>query len=294
MANNKVDKEKYLDSYNTPDDMRFDMSEYVDVRVSSDEDAELIKYLSNETTAYSGTQIEAFVVNSEVTDHRKIRQIAIEIRQRMVSLGDNKWQIKKAENRIKKLKRLIENEEDDLDIELYEEEIQKARFDIAYTQQNMLQNEVEIQRFLDVLKKINPNGKESTMHMLEHYKDNWEEKEQEYWSQRMAKQAMMDMMTMGKISSGNLESIMGMPLPMQNKTIAQAIANAAQMEKGIMGIQHKVRGLLAEAEKDNPNGDLPHLLGLDGDYGGEKTKTQLKIGVDENNGIKAIDNKPSS
>jgi hypothetical protein len=36
------------------------------------------------------------------------------------------------------------------------------------------------------------------------------------------------------------------------------------------------------------------LLGLDGDYGGEKTKTQLKIGVDENNGIKAIDNKPSS
>jgi hypothetical protein len=180
MANNKVDKEKYLDSYNTPDDMRFDMSEYVDVRVSSDEDAELIKYLSNETTAYSGTQIEAFVVNSEVTDHRKIRQIAIEIRQRMVSLGDNKWQIKKAENRIKKLKRLIEKEEDDLEIELYEEEIQKARFDIAYTQQNMLQNEVEIQRFLDVLKKINPNGKESTMNMLEHYKDNWEEKEQEY------------------------------------------------------------------------------------------------------------------
>lgn len=293
MANQKVDK-NVLDSYNTPDDMRFDMSEYVDVRVASDEDAELIKYLANETTAYSGTQIEAFVVNGEVTDHRKIRQIAIEIRQRMVSLGDNKFQVKKAENRIKKLRRLIEKEEDDLEIELYEEEIQKAKFDIAYTKQNMLQNEVEIARFLDVLKKINPNGQESTMHMLEHYKDNWEEKEQEYWSQRMAKQAMMDMMTMGKISSGNLESIMGMPLPLQNKTIAQAITNAAQMEKGIMGIQNKVRGLLVEAEKNNPDTDLPHLLGIDGDYGGEKTKTQLKIGVDENNGIKAIENKKGS
>jgi len=293
MANQKVDK-NVLDSYNTPDDMRFDMSEYVDVRVASDEDADLIKYLANETTAYSGTQIEAFVVNGEVTDHRKIRQIAIEIRQRMVSLGDNKFQVKKAENRIKKLRRLIEKEEDDLEIELYEEEIQKAKFDIAYTKQNMLQNEVEIARFLDVLKKINPNGQESTMHMLEHYKDNWEEKEQEYWSQRMAKQAMMDMMTMGKISSGNLESIMGMPLPLQNKTIAQAITNAAQMEKGIMGIQNKVRGLLVEAEKNNPDGDLPHLLGIDGDYGGEKTKTQLKIGVDENNGIKAIENKQGS
>jgi len=293
MANQKVDK-NILDSYNTPDDMRFDMSEYVDVRVASDEDADLIKYLANETTAYSGTQIEAFVVNGEVTDHRKIRQIAIEIRQRMVSLGDNKFQVKKAENRIKKLRRLIEKEEDDLEIELYEEEIQKAKFDIAYTKQNMLQNEVEIARFLDVLKKINPNGQESTMHMLEHYKDNWEEKEQEYWSQRMAKQAMMDMMTMGKISSGNLESIMGMPLPLQNKTIAQAITNAAQMEKGIMGIQNKVRGLLVEAEKNNPDGDLPHLLGIDGDYGGEKTKTQLKIGVDENNGIKAIENKQGS
>lgn len=293
MANQKVDK-NVLDSYNTPDDMRFDMSEYVDVRVASDEDAELIKYLANETTAYSGTQIEAFVVNGEVTDHRKIRQIAIEIRQRMVSLGDNKFQVKKAENRIKKLRRLIEKEEDDLEIELYEEEIQKAKFDIAYTKQNMLQNEVEIARFLDVLKKINPNGQESTMHMLEHYKDNWEEKEQEYWSQRMAKQAMMDMMTMGKISSGNLESIMGMPLPLQNKTIAQAITNAAQMEKGIMGIQNKVRGLLVEAEKNNPDVDLPHLLGIDGDYGGEKTKTQLKVGVDENNGIKAIENKKGS
>jgi len=293
MANQKVDK-NVLDSYNTPDDMRFDMSEYVDVRVASDEDAELIKYLANETTAYSGTQIEAFVVNGEVTDHRKIRQIAIEIRQRMVSLGDNKWQIAKAENRIKKLKRMIEKEEDDLEIELYEEEIKKATFDIAYTKQNMLQNEVEIKRFLEVVKKINPNGQESTMHMLEHYKDNWEEKEQEYWSQRMAKQAMMDMMTMGKISSGNLESIMGMPLPLQNKTIAQAITNAAQMEKGIMGIQNKVRGLLAEAEKNNPDGELPHLLGIDGDYGGEKTKTQLKIGVDDNNGLKAIENKQGS
>jgi hypothetical protein len=293
MANQKVNK-NMLDSYSTPDEMRFDMSEYVDVRVSSDEDAELIKYLANETTAYSGTQIESFVVNSEVTDHRKIRQIAIEIRQRMVSLGDNKFQVKKAENRIKKLKRLIEKEEDDLEIELYEEEIQKAKFDIAYTKQNMLQNEVEIARFLEVLKKINPNGQEDTMHMLEHYKDDWEKKEEEYWSQRIAKQAMMDMMTMGKISSGNLESIMGMPLRLQNKTIAQAITNAAQMEKGIMGIQHKVQGLLAEQEKNNPNGDLPHLLGIDGDYGGEKTKTQLKIGVDENNGIKAIENKQGS
>src|SRR6056300_263735 len=293
MANQKVNK-NMLDSYSTPDEMRFDMSEYVDVRVSSDEDAELIKYLANETTAYSGPQIESFVVNSEVTDHRKIRQIAIEIRQRMVSLGDNKFQVKKAENRIKKLKRLIEKEEDDLEIKLYEEEIQKAKFAIAYTKQNMLQNEVEITRFLEVLKKINPNGQEDTMHMLEHYKDDWEKKEEEYWSQRIAKQAMMDMMTMGKISSGNLESIMGMPLRLQNKTIAQAITNAAQMEKGIMGIQHKVQGLLAEQEKNNPNGDLPHLLGIDGDYGGEKTKTQLKIGVDENNGIKAIENKQGS
>lgn len=293
MPNQKVDK-NILDSYNTPEEMRFDMSKYVDVRVASDEDAELIKYLANETTAYSGTQIEAFVVNSEVTDHRKIRQIAIEIRQRMVSLGDNKFQVKKAENRIKKLQRLIEKEEDDLEIEMYEEEIEKAKFDIAYTKQNMLQNEVEIKRFLEVLKKINPNGQESTMHMLEHYKDNWEEKEQEYWSQRMAKQAMMDMMTMGKISSGNLESIMGMPLPMQNKTIAQAISNAAQMERGIMGIQNKVKGLLEAQERNNPNGDLPHLLGIDGDYGGTKTKTQFKIGVDENNGLKAIENKQGS
>lgn len=293
MPNQKVDK-NILDSYNTPEEMRFDMSKYVDVRVASDEDAELIKYLANETTAYSGTQIEAFVVNSEVTDHRKIRQIAIEIRQRMVSLGDNKFQVKTAENRIKKLQRLIEKEEDDLEIEMYEEEIEKAKFDIAYTKQNMLQNEVEIKRFLEVLKKINPNGQESTMHMLEHYKDNWEEKEQEYWSQRMAKQAMMDMMTMGKISSGNLESIMGMPLPMQNKTIAQAISNAAQMERGIMGIQNKVKGLLEAHERNNPNGDLPHLLGIDGDYGGTKTKTQFKIGVDENNGLKAIENKQGS
>ena len=293
MPNQKVDK-NILDSYNTPEEMRFDMSKYVDVRVASDEDAELIKYLANETTAYSGTQIEAFVVNSEVTDHRKIRQIAIEIRQRMVSLGDNKFQVKTAENRIKKLQRLIKKEEDDLEIEMYEEEIEKAKFDIAYTKQNMLQNEVEIKRFLEVLKKINPNGQESTMHMLEHYKDNWEEKEQEYWSQRMAKQAMMDMMTMGKISSGNLESIMGMPLPMQNKTIAQAISNAAQMERGIMGIQNKVKGLLESQERNNPNGDLPHLLGIDGDYGGTKTKTQFKIGVDENNGLKAIENKQGS
>lgn len=293
MANEKVQPGS-LSTYNTPDDMRFDMSEYVDVKVESEEDAELIRYLSNETTAYSQFQTESFVVNGEITDHRKIRQIGLEVRQRMVSLGDQKHQLKKAEIKIKKLQRRLDQEEDDLERELLEEEIKKTKFDIAYTTQVTNQNNVEIKKFLEILKKIAP---ENTMQALEHYKDNWEEKETEYWSQRMAKQAMMDMMTMGKISSGNMESIMGMPTEIQQKTIAQAIANVAQMEKGILQIQDNVRNLLISHEQQNKDDSplaLPNILGRDGTYGGEAEKNNIKVSIGEDGGIKAIENKPST
>jgi len=290
MANKKVE-EGWLSTFDTPKDMRFDMAEYVDISVESDEDADLIRYLSNETTAYSKFQIDSFVVSGEITDPRKIRQIGLEVRQRMVSLAEGKHQLKKADIKLRKLQRRLDKEEDDLERELLQEEIDKTRFDMEYTRQVELQNEVEIKQFLAVLKKIAPND---TMKTLEHYKDNWEEKEEDYWSQRMAKQAMMDMLTMGKISSGNMESIMGMPLALQQKTIGQAIANVAQVEKGILQIQDKVRNLLITHETNEPAIALPNITGVEGDFGGEKTKSNIKIKVESDGGIKAIENQQTT
>jgi len=286
MANKKVD-EGSLSTFDTPKELRFDMAKYVDISVESDEDAKLIEYLANETTAYSKFQIDSFVVSGEITDPRKIRQIGLEVRQRMVSLGEGKHQIKKADIKLRKLQRRLDKEEDDLERELLQEEIDKTRFDIEYTRQVERQNEVEIKQFLAVLKKIAPND---TMKALEHYKDDWEEKEEEYWSQRMAKQAMMDMLTTGKISSGNMESIMGMPTEVQQKTIGQAIANVAQMENGILQIQDKVRNLLVTHQPSESGLALPNIIGVDGDFGGKTTKNNIKIEVEKDGGIKAIEN----
>ncbi len=266
-----------LNRANIPNEYQLNLEKVVDLKVESKEDADIIKYLTSTISPYSEFQSRAFVVNGEGTDHRKVQQCAMEIRSRVVGLAESTYRIRKAEITKKKLERAMSEEDDDLEKELLQIEIDKTNFDIENTRLLQEQSQYEIKVFIDIVKSVAPDN---TMEKLLTFKDNWEEKEEEYWVKRFGKQAMMDILMTGKIQSGNLDSIIGMPQDSQKKVIGYALMQAQQVEKGITQIGEAVRNVLLSTEKLEKPFDLPDITGIEGKLGGTPSdiKKNLQIG----------------
>jgi hypothetical protein len=277
MSTNIIPTGGLENTFKVADDLRIDIRNYVDLKVRSEDDLELLEYLSSEITPYSQFQSEAFVINSEVTDHRKIQQVSLEVRARMRGLQQAQYDIKKAEIKIKKFQRSLAEETDDLERELLELEISNVEYDIKMTKVVMEQSHIEMQTHLAILKKIAP---ENTLDILKTYKDNWEEKEKEYWTKRMGKQAMMDMLMTGKIQSGNLDSLIGMPEDARKAAIGYALLQTAKIEKGIAELADAVRNVLIENEKLEKPFELANVAEITGAFGGKTSQATetLKLG----------------
>ena len=255
-----------------PEEFNIDYENMLDLKVSSKEDAAIIKFLSSVITPYSTFQSRSFVINTEVTDHRKIQQVGLEIKARVLGLADSTYKIKKAEIEMKKIQRALELEEDELEKELMELEIKKIGFDVAQTKLLQEQSNYEINNFLEIAKEIAP---ENTLETIKDYKDNWEEKE--YWIKRFGKQAMYDVMLSGKIQSGNLDSIIGMPLEAQQKVISYALLQTQRMEHGISELSEAVRHVLTQSPDDRQPYQLPDITGVVGTYGGSSTLSTQQL-----------------
>lgn len=251
-----------------PDEFTIDYEKMLDLKVTSQEDADLVKFLTSVITPYSTFQSKSFVINTEVTDHRKIQQVGLEIKARILGLADSTYKIKKAEIEKKKLQRALDLEEDDLEKELIELEIKKIDFDVAQTRLLQEQSNYEINNFLEIAKQIAPNN---TLETIKSYKDNWEEKEEEYWVKRFGKQAMYDVLLSGKIQTGNLDAIIGMPIEAQQKVISYALLQTQRMEEGISELGEAVRNVLLQSPKDREPYQLPDISGIVGNYGGKAT-----------------------
>jgi hypothetical protein len=277
MSTNIIPTGGLENTFKVAEDLRIDIRNYVDLKVRSEEDLELLEYLTSEITPYSQFQSESFVINSEVTDHRKIQQVSLEVRARMRGLQQSQYDIKKAEIKIKKFQRSLAEETDDLERELLELEISNVQYDIKTTKVIMEQTHIEMQTHLAILKKIAP---ENTLDVLKTYKDNWEEKEKEYWTKRMGKQAMMDMLMTGKIQSGNLDSLIGMPEDARQAAIGYAILQTAKVEKGIAELADVVRNVLIENEKLEKPFELANVAEITGAFGGQTSRATetLKLG----------------
>ena len=264
MASNLVPKGT-LDRADAPEDLFINYDKLVDLRIEDPADKEIINHLNSVITPYSEFQSRAFIINNEVTDHRKIQQVALEVRARIMGTGDSHYRIKKADIEKRKLERKLATETDELERELLQLEIDKTEFDIENTKLLQYQTQLEIKKLLNLLKEIVP---ENTLEVLKHYKDNWEEKEEEYWTKRFGKQAMMDILMSGKIQSGNLDSIIGMPQDAQRKVIGYALLQTQKLEKGITQIAEAVRNVLISQENTETPYEIPNITGITGEYGG--------------------------
>lgn len=217
-------------------------------------DQDIIDYGQTHLFAYTDYQIQNYVINTGITDHRKTRQALLEIEQRTNSLTDLDFLIRKHQANI-----AIKQDEMSVEIsaakkQLIQVEIEELEFALKKCQirKNALEEERTI--FLNFVKHFIQDKED----LDKAYND--PEEDRQYWISRMSKQAAIDLLSYGKVSAGNMESITQMPVEDQVQTIAGAIEFNKKMETGLLAIQRKVETQLLEDMKTNMNPELiPNL-----------------------------------
>ena len=179
----------------------------------------------------SDFQSRYFVVNSHVTDYRRVKQAVLEIEKRNDILIKLKIEEIAAEpNPLKQELLLI-----DLDQYQYDNSVYEKKLRIC---------EEELDMFCNLIKELVPD-KES----LENYKGHNEEKEREYWILRMGKQAALDMLALGRIGQGNLDSISMMPIEDQQEVIRLGLSYTNSLNKAIGYMDEDVKLELTNTKK---------------------------------------------
>lgn len=191
---------------------------------------------SHGSWSMSDFQSRYFVVNSQVTNYRRVRQALLEIETRLAAKKQIERSRRKTEIQRKIHERALAEEQDDLKRELIEVDIDQCDYDMSVYDKKYKVCLEELEKFAEIIKDIVPNIQE-----LETYKEHNEVEERNYWIARMAKQATMDLMTIGRIGSGNLDSIAMMPLGDQKETIKAALKYTSVLNKGIGAIENQVK-----------------------------------------------------
>ena len=183
----------------------------------------------------SDFQSRYFVVNSQVTDYRKVRQALLEIETRIAARKQIDRENKKTEINLKIKQRDLQSETRELEKELVLVDIDQLEYDLSVYKSKVRVVDEEIEEFSKLVLEI-----VSSVEELETYKQHNEELEREYWIHRMAKQAGVDMVTTGRIGAGNLDSIAMMSPEDQALTIGSALISSKKLTAGINAIEEAV------------------------------------------------------
>lgn len=209
-----------------------------------------------------------FVGGAQITPYAKLKQWLIELRQREDIVEHLEYLLRKKEIDIELEYEKIEFLTEPLRKELVELSIKDMYIDLRKYQRNLKDAYKERQVFIELIKEFMesddaklPNG----MTLMDVFgNEQLEEKfEKEYWSVRMAKQAMLDMISYGRIGTGNLDSILMMSPEQQKEVMALASSYTVAMDRNITTLMG-----MAATNQDMIDSNL---------------KDQLKIGTTNDN-----------
>ena len=131
-------------------------------------------------------------------------------------------------------------------------DIDKNDYDITIYKRKMLQAEREINAFLDVVKHYAKTDED-----LSFYANDNPEEERKYWIARMAKQAAIDVISYGRVGSGNMDSIAMMPEEDQVEALAMAMKYSGMVQAGIhnisLGVQGQIDKMLESKDEKLPD-----------------------------------------
>ena len=213
---------------------------------------------SNMDYGMTHEQIKNFVVNSHVTDKRKLRQVLVEVERRNHDRKKVVLDKKRKEVEIARLKDRLNITEDPYERQLMQFDIEEYELDLNKFQVSLHQYDNEMAAFMDWINKHWESIEE-----VEKAAEYTEEDERKYWIARMGKQAAMDVYTTGKIGTGNLDSIAMMREDDQYATLNVAMQYSGLLSAGISKIQNELRPHLDKLMMDGSSPRIPTMEGIE-------------------------------
>lgn len=201
-------------------------------------DRKLLDIAENISFSLPKFKADNFVGGAQITPYAKLKQWLVELRQREDIVEHLEYLLRKKEIDIELEHEKMEFVTEPLRKELVELSIKDMFIDLRKYQRNLKDAYRERQVFIDLIKEFMesddsklPNG----MTLMDVFgNEQLEDKfEKEYWSVRMAKQAMLDMISYGRVGTGNLDSILMMSPEQQKEVMALASSYTVTMDRNI-------------------------------------------------------------
>ena len=182
-------------------------------------------------------QNEYFVVNSQVSPYRQIRQAMMEIQGRTNALQKTTIQFKRSLNDIARVTAARDKEKDEFHKVDRQYELELLYLDKQIWLNKIHQCKEELNGLFDIIKaKAGTNNPDEITKILED-KELETMEEHKYWIARMGKQSAIDLLTTGRIQAGNLESILQMAPEDQAAVTDLAMTYSTAVNKSIGGIK---------------------------------------------------------
>jgi hypothetical protein len=130
--------------------------------------------------------------------------------------------------------------------------LDKNEYDLTIYKRKLIQAEREINAFIDVVKHFAKSEED-----LRYFAEDNPEEERKYWIARMGKQAAIDVISFGRVGSGNMESIAMMPEEDQVESLTLAMKYSGMVQAGIhnisLGVQGQIDKMLESKDERLPD-----------------------------------------
>lgn len=228
----------------------------------------LIQISENVSFALPKYKADNFVGGAQITPYAKLKQWLLELRGREDIVEHLEYIVRKQELEIQIQEESKEFLTDLKRKELVDLTIADMKIDLRKYRRNLKDAYIERQGFVDLIAEFLetddaklPNGG-SLIEVIGN-KELEDKFEHEYWTVRMAKQAMLDMISYGRIGTGNLDSILMMSPEQQKQVLSLASSYTVFIDKNInqlmsnasinnFSIEESLRGQLKLGEADKP------------------------------------------
>jgi hypothetical protein len=224
----------------------------------NEEDRKLLDVAEGLSFALPKYKAENFVGGAQITPYAKLRQWLMELRSREDAAEHMEYLLRKKEIEIQLEHEKMEFLTEPLRKELVELGIKDMHIDLRKYQRNLKDAYRERQIFIDLIKdflvsddsKMPDGGSLMEVFNNQLLEDKYEK---DYWSVRMAKQAMLDMISYGRVGTGNLDSILMMSPEQQKEVMALASTYTVAIDRNIntlMGMAATNQNMISDELKD--------------------------------------------
>jgi hypothetical protein len=221
----------------------------------TEEEQELVTWAYNKEWTNPKFKLRHFVGDQQITPFSKLRQWLLEVKSREEQIERMEYEIRKTHLDIKIEERNKNNTDDELLKEKFDVEIMRLTREVGITERRINDYYLERQQLIDLVTELlesedgkTPDGR-SLMEVFNTEEE--DEYEAQYWTQRLAKQAAMDMMFYGRINSGNMDAIAMLSSEQQGEVLKLCYSYAMQNQEIQQRISEDVSNKLQIGHKDD-------------------------------------------